>query len=129
MEEKEKFFRKMNELYEFTEKELESCPWIKDLSVEKIVEEVKKELEEVEGEIKKKNEKDLAKETGDVFRDVFLLLFIVSRKTGTQKDKILSYVLKKVRWRKPWIEKGGKVSKKEAVKIWHEKKEKENIEL
>ncbi len=128
-ESREEFLKKFEELFKLTEKEFSSCPWIRDFEIKEAIKEIKEEIEEVYEEVEKGDKENLAREAGDVFRDSLLLLFLVSKETGISKERILDYLLKKIRWRKPWVEKGEKISKEKAVEIWKERKGKENIEI
>ncbi len=129
MSEKEKFMKLMEELYDFTEKEFSSCPWIKDLNSSKILKELEGEIEEIKQELRNNQKEKLAEESSDAFRDMLLLLFVVSKETGISKDRMLSYIMKKVKWRKPWVENGDKITIKEAVDTWYKKKSEEKIHI
>ena len=124
-----KIIEAVEELCGFTEKEFDKCPWIKDLSIEEAINELRNELKELEEELKNEKDIELAKEAGDVFRDALLILFLVSRKTKIEEERIIRYVFKKAMWRKPWIDRDENVNKEQAVKIWFDRKKEEKIEL
>ncbi len=111
-------------LMSFTEKEVDICPWIAELSFEDILEEIQSEVNEVR---KADNPGELGMELGDLFRDVLLAMIIARRDLGVKPvEKIIQSILDKVRRRKPWVEEGKRVTREEAVMIWNKAKEEES---
>ena len=109
--------KKFKKLLEFTETEFEVCPWIADLTFQKILSEIKSEIKEVETADSKT---DVSLELGDLLRDVLLAIFIAQRDLETfPLEKILDLTLKKVKLRKPWVLEKRKITKEEAVEIWN----------
>ncbi len=60
----------------------------------------KREINELEKELKKGNKKEIIKETGDVLRDAILLFYIISKNENIKEKKILENIIKKVKFRK-----------------------------
>lgn len=119
---------KMEELLDFMEKEFEHCPWITSLSKENALKEIKNEINEFEIALEKKDIENINEEASDIFRDALLLLFITAKETKTERHEAIERAIKKLKFRKPWILEGKKITKEEAIKIWHERKKIEKRE-
>ncbi len=113
------------ELLEFTNLELESCPWIAELTFTEIMKELQSEVKEIE---EARTPEEISSELGDLFRDILLAMIIAHRDLNTVSlEEILLLILNKIKRRKPWILEGKKVSMKEAVQIWENAKKKEKV--
>ena len=113
----EKAKQLFGELLSFTIKEMELCPWIKDLSFKTILQEAETEIAEI---YQARTSEDRSVELGDLLRDVLLAIFIGQRDIGLASiDEVILQVLHKVRRRKPFIDSGECVSKERAVHLWN----------
>ena len=120
---KDELLEKIKELLELSLKEIDICPYVSKLTSKDMVRELKGEVEEVEKALE--DGEGLEEEVGDTFRDALLLLLILSKEKGIEAEEIIGKTLRKIRWRKPWLFEGRKVSLEEAKRIWRERKAKE----
>ncbi len=101
------------------------CPWVSELSPEQMLNEMEEELKELREALKNGRKEEIKEETGDVIRDALLLLYVVSKAYALKPSEVVKRVWKKIKWRKPWLFSGKKISKEEAVKIWFARKRQE----
>ncbi|MDD5337537.1 MAG: MazG nucleotide pyrophosphohydrolase domain-containing protein [Candidatus ainarchaeum sp.] len=117
--------KRMTQFLDLLELNWKKCPWIREQSPEFMLSELEKEVEEVRAELKSGDKKKLEHELGDIGWDYFNLLVLAERKKGVKMKDVFLGLMKKVRHRKPYLFKKGKVSTDEAVKIWKKQKKKE----
>ncbi len=111
---------KFQELLDFTNLELERCPWIKELTFPQIMNELKSEVREIE---EAKDPEELSSELGDLFRDVLLAIIVAHRDLGARPlEQVIGLIHEKIKRRKPWVLEGRSVTKEEAERIWDEVK-------
>ena len=111
---------KFQELLDFTNLELERCPWIKELTFPQIMNELKSEVREIE---EAKDPEELSSELGDLFRDVLLAIIVAHRDLGARPlEQVIGLIHEKIKRRKPWVLEGRTVTKEEAERIWDEVK-------
>ena len=111
---------KFQELLDFTNLELERCPWIKELTFPQIMNELKSEVREIE---EAKDPEELSSELGDLFRDVLLAIIVAHRDLGSRPlEQVIGLIHEKIKRRKPWVLEGRSVTKEEAERIWDEVK-------
>ncbi len=122
---KEKMLEEFERFIDFYLKEEEYCPWVNEIGIEELLDRIKGELEEVKEEIEKGEKEKLIEEVGDVFRGSFLLLVKSSYNIGENPHIVIKRVLEKIKRRKPWVIEERKVSLKESLEIWQQKKEEE----
>ncbi len=114
------------ELFEFSLKELNQCPWMETKNTEDFLTELESEIREVR---QTSTSETLADELGDMFRDaLFALLTAVRDKRVAKLPTLFQHTLSKIRRRKPWVEEGRQVTIDEAVEIWERTKAKERSE-
>jgi uncharacterized protein YabN with tetrapyrrole methylase and pyrophosphatase domain len=102
------------------------CPWGKEQTLEKHIEELKLELEELKEAFEKNDLEELRGELGDVFYDSLFLLMLAEKENGMNIEEIIKQVREKVERRKPYVFGDMKVdTKEEALRIWNEIKQKE----
>ena len=102
------------------------CPWIKQETVKKHFEELKKEVKEVGEAIENGDKDNLEEELGDVLWDVLMLIKISEDEYGFKLEDIIDVICKKMIRRKPYIFGNEKAeTPEEAVKIWKRVKEEE----
>lgn len=102
------------------------CFWAKEQDLEKQVEEVLKETQELKQAIEKNDLENLKEELGDVLMDALFVAVIAEEKGLFSFKEVLEAATEKLKRRKPWVFSQEKiVSKEEAMKKWQEIKAKE----
>ena len=102
------------------------CPWVKEQTFVKHIDELKKEVQEVEDAIGNGDKNNLEEELGDVLWDLLMLIKISEDEYGFKLEDIINEICKKMIRRKPYIfgdEKADTIE--EANKIWKRVKEEE----
>lgn len=116
-----------HELFEFLKRNRKYCPWSKKHTSEEYIQEVFNELTEVKEALKKKDNKNLQEEIGDVLFDLLTLAIIAEEEGKINTKEMLKKALAKLKERKPHVVNGKNISEKEALKIWYEVKEKQKL--
>ncbi len=102
------------------------CPWIKQQTVKKHFEELKKEVEELGEAIENNDKENLGEELGDVLWDLLTLIKISKDEYGFKLEDICNAVCEKIIRRKPYIFGDEKAeTPEEACKIWRRVKKEE----
>lgn len=102
-------------------KNRKKCPWSRDRKIEESVCELIDEANEVLESVKKKDNKNLKEELGDLLMDLIFVGIIAEEEKLFTINGMIKEVNKKLLRRKPWVFGKEKfASKKEAVKRWNE---------
>ena len=109
---------------------IDECPWGKEETLEKHVEELMKELNELKEAIKKNDKKNLKEELGDVFYDSLFLLLLAEKENNINPMEVIKNVREKIEKRSPWVFGDVKANTKEdALEIWNKIKQKEKAKI
>ncbi|MGB9635179.1 MAG: MazG nucleotide pyrophosphohydrolase domain-containing protein [Candidatus Micrarchaeia archaeon] len=119
--------RKSERLLNLAKTNVKLCPWCGEKKPEEYVNELVGEVDEVKSAIEKKDYENLSEEIGDVIWDALVLAHICEKEGLFKGDDVLEKIIRKIERRKPWLIKGKKVSKEEAVRIWENAKRMEKI--
>lgn len=113
----------IKEIISLIEKVRTDCPWVRKQTLTKQLDELKKEIKELEHAI---NGDNLEEELGDVFWDLLLLIKISEQERGLKLEDILENTRQKIIRRKPYVFGNEKAdTPEEAVAIWKRIKEEE----
>lgn len=116
-------FKKMIDILE---KDFEKCPWKKEQTLKKQIENLSSEVEELKEGINRSDKKNIEEELGDIFWDTMNLLFIAKRDMGIDIEKIFNLTNEKIVRRKPYVFGNMKVkTSKEALDVWNKIKKEE----
>ena len=103
-------------------------PWVKQQTFIKHLDELKKEVQEVEGAISIGDKNNLEEELGDVLFDVLMLIKISEEEYEFKLKNISKLICQKIVRRKPYIFGDEKAeTPEEACKIWKKIKEEEKL--
>ena len=117
------FLKNAEKLYAFSLVEQEYCGWLKKRTYIELLKEAETEINEV---LNAKTKKEITEELGDLYRDVLLTMIIAWRDNFSEHPSIvLENTYKKIKKRKPFVEKRVYVSEEEAIKIWNKAKNNE----
>ena len=100
-------------------------PWSREQTVVSRIQEMKKEIAELEISIKNKDSENMHEELGDVLWDLFSVMVIMEEKHNLQKEKMIQNIITKLYRRKPFLVTNQKVSLEEEKRIFQEMKTKE----
>lgn len=112
-------------LVALSKKNVKDCPWCREKSSEACLKELESELGELRTALKKEDRENAKEEMGDVLWDALTLAYKCEKERKFTAKEAVERILKKIENRKPWLIKGERVSKKEAVRIWKERKKRE----
>ena len=120
----------MNEsFHEFVEalrKNIDKCPWAKELDEEKLGKEIKSETAEVIQAIDKKDYENLKEEIGDLMMNLTQLALLCEKKGYFKAKDVLVGAREKLIRRKPWVFGDMEIkTSEEAIRTWNEIKKKE----
>lgn len=102
------------------------CPWLKQQTFTKQLDELRGELKEVEDAVVNGDVNNLKEELGDVFWDLLLLIKISEDEYGFKMEDILKNTSQKIMRRKPYVFGDEKAeTPEEAVAIWKRVKQQE----
>lgn len=104
------------------------CPWGKEQTLKKHINELRLELEELKEAFENKDLEELKGELGDVFYDSLFLLILAEKNHNINVEEVIRRVREKIERRKPYLfgDMEGKVKTREDVlRIWNEIKMKE----
>lgn len=118
----------LNSLLEIVKKNVEVCEWCQSQTSDEHLKKLKEEIQELEDAIKNQDYENAKEEMGDVIWDALILAYIFEREAKFKAKDSVDNIIKKISNRKPWLIKGEKVSREEAVRIWVEAKAKEKME-
>ena len=116
---------KFDEFFELLKLDRKKSPFAKAQTIESRYKELRKEVEEISYALKKNDFKNLKEELGDSLLDLFCLMVITEEKGLFTSKEIVDESIKKLKRRKPWLFKEGKVTIEEEKKMWYEIKKKE----
>jgi uncharacterized protein YabN with tetrapyrrole methylase and pyrophosphatase domain len=118
-----------NEFEEFVdlmEKNIDRCPWTKELSTKDFQEEISKEAKELERAIKNDDNENIKEELGDLFWDVMTTAYLAEKEGRFKAKDILKSVKEKMKKRKPFLlGKKKNISLKECMDTWNKAKQQE----
>ena len=117
----------MDGFFELVEKNMGNCPWVREQSSEKYLEELFSEIEELRGAYSKGNWGEVQEELGDLLWDVVTLAYLMERERKIEARGVVRRVKEKISHRKPWLLSGEKVTSEEAVRIWKGRKATEKL--
>ncbi|VVB98179.1 MazG nucleotide pyrophosphohydrolase domain protein [uncultured archaeon] len=115
----------MSEFLEILELNKKRCPWLRVQSMEYMMEEMKKEIREVEEALEKGDMENLEEELGDIAWDYFGVLTIAELSGKADAKRVFKKLMKKVRHRKPYLFEEKHISVEESVRVWKQQKAKE----
>ncbi|MEK6981670.1 MAG: MazG nucleotide pyrophosphohydrolase domain-containing protein [Candidatus Micrarchaeota archaeon] len=118
----------LNSLLEIVKKNVAVCEWCNTQTSDMHLVKLKEEITELELAIKNNDLENAKEEMGDVIWDALILAYIFEREAKFKAKDSVDNVIRKIYNRKPWLLKGEKVSREEAVRIWVEAKAKEKME-
>ncbi len=114
-----------DQLYSALELDRKQSPWSRELTMDGRIQEMKKEIAELELAIKNKDLENIHEELGDVLWDLFSVIIIAEEKHKLKKDEMIKKTIGKLYRRKPWLLTGKIVTLEEEKKIFQELKTKE----
>jgi len=104
----------------------DGCPWVKAQTAAKHIQELKKELAEVESALQKGDNENLAEELGDVLWDILMLIRICEDEQNIDVKKSLTILRDKMIRRRPYLfgEETAETAE-DALRIWNRVKAEE----
>ena len=113
-------------LVEALKKNRRECPWAKEQEIDKYIDELTSELNEIKEAIKNKDYPNLKEELGDLLMDLLFVTIIAEEKRHFTTKEVIDEVKAKLIRRKPWIFGDETISNKEdAARRWNEIKAEE----
>ena len=113
------------ELYDISKLSVELDGWMTSNGYKKYCSEISKEAQEIIGALENEDTDNLKEELGDVFMDLMAACLLAEKEGKFSSKEVVEGAISKIRRRRPYLEKGQKVTEEESVKIWMEAKEKE----
>ena len=106
------------ELYRILQLDRKVSPWSKNRTINERITELNKEIVEVNQAIEKKDLQNLHEELGDTLWSVLSVIIIAEERYDAKTKDIIDNVITKIKYRKPWIFNGEKMTEEDEATQW-----------